>query len=97
MNQKIFLIITNTKILKVRDNTYLITKIINKIVLGEENDINKLKNNKYLVQPLYNIYQNINIDQYLFFNFNKILNENGLDKALFIIRIIVEVITNLSI
>ena len=81
------------KILKVRDNTYLVTKIINKIVLSDNLEIAKhQKNNKYLIQPLYNIYQNINIDQYLFFNFNKILNENTLDKALFLIRIIVEVI-----
>ena len=75
------------KILKVRNGVYLLSKIINKIVI---NDIDYIQNNKNLIILIFNIYQTVDLDKYLFFKINKILLDYELNKALYIIRIISE-------
>lgn len=78
-------------ILKVRDGTYLLSQIINKISLSDIKYIeNSKNNNKNLILLIFNIYQTIDIDKYLFFKINKLLKDFKIDKALYIIRIIVE-------
>jgi hypothetical protein len=88
------------KILKIRDNTYIFIKILNHILLKKNYDIEKnKKNNKSIINNLFHIYQkNKNykkLDKYLFFKIDKILSENNIDKSLFIIRIIVDIIYEL--
>jgi hypothetical protein len=79
------------KILKVRDGTYLLSQIINKISLSDIKYIeNSKNNNKNLILLIFNIYQTIDIDKYLFFKINKLLKDFKIDKALYIMRIIVE-------
>ncbi len=77
-------------ILLSRDSSFLMSKIINHIIIKEDEDIIKYKkNNKQLINLIYNIYNVIDIDKYLFFKVNKILEENILDKGLFIITILI--------
>ena len=89
------------KILKIRDNTYIFVKILDNILVKNNSDIEKYKkNNKYIINNLFHIYQNNNntekIDKYLFFKINKILNDYTTDKGLFIIRIVIEIIYEIS-
>lgn len=79
----------------VRTNNYIYTKIINHILkINNFKSITKyIKLSKYLIDPIYNIYQIIDIDNYLYPKILKILNEEtNLSKALFLIKINVEVI-----
>jgi hypothetical protein len=81
-------------LLNVKKDSFLIIKIMNKI-LKQDNFkyIDKLnKNYKQLISPIYNIYQIIDIDNYLFFKINKILEEEEISKALFLIKINLEII-----
>ena len=81
-------------LLNVRNDCFLIIKIMNKI-LREKNVkySDKLHRNfKQLISPIYNIYQIIDIDNYLFFKINKILEEEEISKALFLIKINLEII-----
>tara|TARA_B100000674_G_scaffold390305_1_gene334156 strand:- start:811 stop:1584 length:774 start_codon:yes stop_codon:yes gene_type:complete len=81
-------------LLNVRNDCFLIIKIVNKI-LKEENTkySDKLhKNFKQIISPIYNIYQIIDIDNYLFFKISKILEEEEISKALFLIKINLEII-----
>lgn len=85
------------KILKIRDNTYIFIRILNHILIKKNYNIEKnKKNNKSIINNLFHIYQNNNnykkLDKYLFFKINKILSENNIDKAIFIIRIIIDII-----
>lgn len=85
------------KILKIRDNTYIFVKILNHVLIKKNYNIEKnKKNNKSIINNLFHIYQNNNnykkLDKYLFFKINKILSENNIDKAIFIIRIIIDII-----
>lgn len=85
------------KILKIRDNTYIFAKILDNILVKKNYEIEKYKkNNKSIINNLFHIYQNNKnykkLDKYLFFKINKILSENDIDKAMFIIRIIVDII-----
>ena len=75
------------------EGVYLISKIINKIVVDDIDYINNNKNNnKNIILLIFNIYQNINIDKYLFFKFNKFLADYELNKSLYIIRLVIEII-----
>jgi hypothetical protein len=81
-----------------RDSSFLMSKIINHIIIKEDEDIVKYKkNNKYLINLIYNIYKTIDIDKYLFFKVNKILEENKLDKSLFIITILIGTIYDFTL
>ena len=85
------------KILKIRDNTYIFIRILNHILIKKNYNIEKnKKNNKSIINNLFHIYQNNNnykkLDKYLFFKINKLLSENNIDKAIFIIRIIIDII-----
>ena len=88
------------KILRVRDNTYIFIKILDSIIVKKYIDIDKYKkNNKSIVNNLFNIYQNIKndkIDKYIFFKINKIFQDYNTEKALFIINIIIGIISELS-
>lgn len=78
-----------------RDSSFLMSKIINHIIIKNNEDILKYKkNNKNIINLIYRIYKVINIDKYLFFKVNKILeeNENDLDKSLYIITILINII-----
>ena len=81
-------------LLNVRNDCFLIIKILNKIL--KENNLKyseKLhKNFKQLIPTIYNIYQIIDIDNYLFFKINKILEQEEISKALFLIKINLEII-----
>ena len=94
MNKKSEFFDKYQKILKVRKGCYIISKIINKIIVIDFDYIENNKNNKELILLIFNIYQNINIDKYLFFTFNKLLKDYELPKSLFIIRIITETIND---
>tara|TARA_B100000795_G_scaffold269053_1_gene257372 strand:- start:196 stop:1086 length:891 start_codon:yes stop_codon:yes gene_type:complete len=79
----------------VRTNNYIYIKIINHILkLDNFKSIEKyIKIAKHLIDPIYNIYQTIDIDTYLYPKILKILNEEySLTKSLFLIKINVEVI-----
>jgi hypothetical protein len=88
------------KIIRVRDSTYIFIKILDNILITDYTDIEKYKkSNKSIISNLFNIYQNIKtekIDKYLFFKINKLLQEYPTEKALFIIRIIIDIINELS-
>ena len=88
------------KIIKIRDNTYLFIKILDNIVIYSESEIEKYKkNNKYIVNYLYKIYQNHDtekIDKYLFFKFNKFFSDFNLDKTINLIKIIIEIVNEIS-
>ena len=88
------------KILRVRDNTYIFIKILDSIIVKKYLDIDKYKkNNKSIINNLFNIYQNIEndkIDKYIFFKINKIFQDYNTEKALFIINIIIGIISELS-
>ena len=76
-----------------RDSAFLMSKIINHIIIKKDDDILKYKkNNKNLVNLIYSIYKKIDIDKYLFFKVNKILEENNLDKSLYILTILISII-----
>lgn len=76
-----------------RDSSFLMSKIINHIIIKKDEDILKYKkNNKNLVNLIYSIYKKIDIDKYLFFKVNKILEENNLDKSLYILTILISII-----
>lgn len=81
-------------LLKVRDCSFLNSKILNMIIINLEQD--EIENNKKQFKTIFNIihhiYQNIDIDKYLFFTINKILYENQIFTALNIIRIKIELI-----
>lgn len=81
-------------LLNVKKDCFLMIKIMNKILLQENlKYIDKLhKNYKQLISPIYNIYQIIDIDNYIFFKINKILEEEEILKALFLIKINLEII-----
>ncbi len=81
-------------LLNVRNDCFLMIKIMNKILKQENYKyIDKLQRNfKQLTSPMYNIYQIIDIDNYLFFKINKILDEEQISKALFLIKINLEII-----
>ena len=88
------------KILKIRDNTYIFVKILDNILIKNYSDIEKYKkNNKCIINNLFHIYQNNNtekIDKYLFFKINKILNDYTTEKGLFLIRIVIEIISEIA-
>ena len=76
-----------------RDSSFLMSKIINHIIIKNDEDILKYKkNNKNIINLIYRIYKVIDIDKYLFFKVNKILEENDLDKSLYIITILINII-----
>ena len=80
-------------ILLSRDSSFLMSKIINHIIIKKDEDILKYKkNNKNLINLIYNIYKKIDIDKYLFFKVNKILEENNLEKSLYILTILISII-----
>ena len=56
-------------LLNVRNNSFLMIKIINKILKNDDTkNLDKLyKNSKQLISPIYNIYQIIDIDNYIYF------------------------------
>ena len=88
------------KILRIRDNTYIFVKILDRILLTSYSDIELYKkNNKCIINNLFTIYQNIktdHIDKFLFFKVNKLLSEYEIDKALYIIRILIKIVNDLS-
>jgi len=81
-------------LLNVRNNSFLMIKIINKILKNDDTkNLDKLyKNSKQLISPIYNIYQIIDIDNYIYFKVNKFLEEEEISKALFLIKINIEII-----
>jgi len=81
-------------LLNVRNNCFLMIKIINKVLRQDEvKYLDKIhKNCKQLTSPIYNIYQIIDIDNYLFFKINKILEEEEISKAIFLIKLNLEII-----
>lgn len=88
------------KIIRVKDSTYIFIKILDNILITDYTDIEKYKkSNKSIISNLFNIYQNIQtekIDKYLFFKINNLLQEYPTEKALFIIRIVIDIINELS-
>jgi hypothetical protein len=81
-------------LLKVRDCSFLNSKILNMIILNLEQDEieNNKKHFKTIFNTIHNIYQNIDIDKYLFFTINKILYDYKIIPSLNIIRIKIEII-----
>lgn len=80
-------------ILKIRDLSFLSTKILNRMILYPEEPIDKFKKiYKNISELLLNIYLKIDIDKYLFQNINKLLQEYPLNQAIVLIRILLETI-----
>ena len=88
------------KIIKIRDNTYLFIKILDNIIICSDEEIeNYKKNNKSIINYLYKIYQHHNtekIDKYLFFKFNKFFSDFKLEKAINLIKLVVEIVNEIS-
>lgn len=84
---------TYRDILKVRDVSFLISKIINRITeVNFEQVVEFKKNSKDILELLMNIYLKVNLDKYLFQNINKLLGDYQISISLKLIRIFVEVI-----
>ena len=88
------------RILKIRDNTYLFIKILDNIIICSELEIeNNKKNNKSIINNLYKIYQNNNtekIDKYLIYKINKFFLDFNLEKAINLIKIVIEIVSEIS-
>ena len=82
-------------LLNVRKNNYLYIKITNHILKSNNFKLieKSMKISKHLIEPIYKIYQIIDIDNYLYPRILQILNkENDIIKSLFLIKINVEII-----
>ena len=99
-NDKIFNSNKYKSILKIRNNTFIFVKILDHIIVSEFEEINKYKkNNRFIINQLYNIYQNLDneiVDKYLFLKFNKLFMDYNIEKSIFIIRIIIGVLYEIS-
>ena len=99
-NDKIFNSDKYKSILKIRNNTFIFVKILDYIIVSEFEEINKYKkNNRFIINQLYNIYQNLDneiVDKYLFLKFNKLFMDYNIEKSIFIIRIIIGVLYEIS-
>jgi hypothetical protein len=79
-------------IINTRKSCNIITKIVNKLIFIKNDisieDFNYFQNNtKYLIIPLYKIYQIIDIDKYIIHKVNKYLKYENIEIGLFLFRI----------
>lgn len=99
-NDKIFNSDKYKSILNIRNNSYIFVKILDYIIVKDEEEISKYKkNSRFIINQLYIIYQNLDneiVDKYFFLKFNKILQEYNTDKSIFIIRIIIGILYEIS-
>ena len=99
-NEKIFNSDKYKSILKIRNNSFIFIKILDYIIIKDEEEISKYKkNSRFIINHLYIIYQNLDnevIDKYFFLKFNKILQEYNTEKSIFIIRIIIGILYEIS-
>ena len=99
-NEKIFNNDKYKSILKIRNNSFIFIKILDYIIIKDEEEISKYKkNSRFIINHLYIIYQNLDnevIDKYFFLKFNKIFQDYNTEKSIFIIRIIIGILYEIS-
>tara|TARA_B100002019_G_C21163389_1_gene544506 strand:- start:126 stop:989 length:864 start_codon:yes stop_codon:yes gene_type:complete len=99
-NEKIFNSDKYKSILKIRNNSFIFIKILDYIIIKDEEEISKYKkNSRFIINHLYIIYQNLDnevIDKYFFLKFNKIFQDYNTEKSIFIIRIIIGILYEIS-
>lgn len=79
-------------ILQVRNISFLVSKIIHKLVLVKDASTKYKKIYKNISDSLLKIYQTINIDNFLFQQVNRILNEYEIDISIVLIVILIDTI-----
>ena len=80
-----------SKILAIRNSSYLFIKILNILMMGEEID-NFKKIYKHINELLVKIYVKIDIDKYLYSNIAQILEKYNLDTSILLTRIYLDII-----
>ena len=79
-------------ILQVRNISFLVSKIIHKIILSKEGPLKYKKVYKNITDTLLKIYQTIDIDKFLFQQVNRLLNEYKIDISIVLIVILIDTI-----